>query len=217
MMRRLLIIGIFLLLGAVVNVAVAWGCALWSEYRIAPDRCLSHLDSPRWIASVCEGPGVTRVSGVPDNGEWGPEEMYRDDVLPSWSRTTDRPPRDEFNDPSLPWTIELAYGWPARSGVGIIRKHVRGAAVWAVTSGIRTADDGSGEPVSYRVLPVRPIWSGFAINTLFYAAILWLLIPGPVVLRRFLRLRWGLCPNCAYPMGESSVCTECGRALPSST
>ena len=31
MKRRLLIIGIFLLLGAVVNVAVAWGCARWSN------------------------------------------------------------------------------------------------------------------------------------------------------------------------------------------
>ncbi len=66
-------------------------------------------------------------------------------------------------------------------------------------------------------LLMRPIWPGFAINTLLYAALLWLLIPGPFVLRRFLRLRRGLCPKCAYPIGESSVCTECGKPLPSST
>ena len=59
----------------------------------------------------------------------------------------------------------------------------------------------------------EPLWPGFAVNTLFYAAILWLLIPGPFALRRFVRLRRGLCPKCAYPMGESSVCTECGIAL----
>ncbi len=29
MKRRLLILAVFLLLGAVVNVAVAWGCAVW--------------------------------------------------------------------------------------------------------------------------------------------------------------------------------------------
>ncbi len=63
------------------------------------------------------------------------------------------------------------------------------------------------------VIPLRPIWPGFAVNTLFYATILWLLIPGPFVLRRFLRLRRGLCSQCAYPMGESAVCTECGGAL----
>ncbi len=59
-------------------------------------------------------------------------------------------------------------------------------------------------------LPWRPLWPGFAINTIFYATLLWLLIPGLFALRRFLRVRRGLCPNCAYPTGESSVCTECG-------
>ena len=67
--------------------------------------------------------------------------------------------------------------------------------------------------VSNFALPYTPIWPGFAINTFFYTALLWLLIPGPFVLRRFLRVRRGLCPKCAYPMGESAVCTECGGAL----
>ncbi len=62
--------------------------------------------------------------------------------------------------------------------------------------------------------PAHPIWPAFIANTLFYAAILWLLIYGLSVLRRLLRLRRGLCPKCAYPMGESSVCTECGVTLP---
>jgi hypothetical protein len=66
-----------------------------------------------------------------------------------------------------------------------------------------------------RALPLRPIWLGFAVNTIFYAAILWLLIPGPFALRRLIRRRRGLCPKCAYPMGDSEVCTECGRELPS--
>ncbi len=68
-------------------------------------------------------------------------------------------------------------------------------------------------PQSLLLAPLAPLWPGFAINTLFYAAILWLLIPGPFALRRFLRVRRGLCPKCAYPMGESAVCTECGGAL----
>ncbi len=65
-----------------------------------------------------------------------------------------------------------------------------------------------------RVLPLIPIWPDFAINTFFYAAILWRLLPGPFVLRRFVRVRRGLCPKCAYPMGDSAVCTECGEDLP---
>ncbi len=44
-------------------------------------------------------------------------------------------------------------------------------------------------------MPLGPIPLGFAVNTLFYAALLWLLIPGPFALRRFLRVRRGLCPR----------------------
>ncbi len=69
-------------------------------------------------------------------------------------------------------------------------------------------------PRRWRALPLRPIWRGFAINTIFYAALLWLLIPGPFVLRRHIRIRRGLCPACAYPMGESAVCSECGSEIP---
>jgi hypothetical protein len=65
-----------------------------------------------------------------------------------------------------------------------------------------------------RVLPLHPIWPGLFVNTLFYAAILWSLIPGSFALRRLIRRRRGLCPACAYPMGEVAVCSECGEPLP---
>jgi hypothetical protein len=59
-------------------------------------------------------------------------------------------------------------------------------------------------------IAVTPMWSGFAINALFYAAIVWLLFAAPFVVRRHLRTMRGLCPACAYPRGASDVCTECG-------
>ena len=65
-----------------------------------------------------------------------------------------------------------------------------------------------------RTLPLLPIWPGLLLNMLFYAAVLWLLICGPFALRRFIRIRRSLCPACAYPTGESVVCSECGNALP---
>ena len=64
-----------------------------------------------------------------------------------------------------------------------------------------------------RMIPLRPIWPGFAINTVFYAAILWLLFAAPFALRRRIRIKRGLCPACAYPVGESELCTECGKPL----
>ena len=71
----------------------------------------------------------------------------------------------------------------------------------------------SAEPLTQRMLPLAILIPGFSFNTLFYAAILWLLICGPFVLRRFIRVKRGLCPACAYPMGDSAVCTECGKAV----
>jgi hypothetical protein len=55
--------------------------------------------------------------------------------------------------------------------------------------------------------------AGFAINTLFYAAILWAIFAVLRAIRRTRRASRGLCPACAYPVGESAVCTECGAAV----
>lgn len=62
-------------------------------------------------------------------------------------------------------------------------------------------------------LPMRPLWPGFVVNSLFYAVILWLLLGGLAAERTRLRCRRGLCAKCAYPIGVSPVCTECGAAV----
>jgi hypothetical protein len=70
----------------------------------------------------------------------------------------------------------------------------------------------SGGRTSVR-LPIRPLWPGFAINTVFYAGLLWLLFAAPFALRRRRRIKRGRCPACAYPVGPSEVCTECGKPV----
>ncbi len=90
-----------------------------------------------------------------------------------------------------------AAGW--RTGIDVTEQF--GATYW-----------GRG-----RRLPLTPLWPGFAINTLLYAPILWLLFLTPGLLRRWRRIRRirrGQCPACAYPIGTSPVCTECGHELP---
>ncbi len=49
----------------------------------------------------------------------------------------------------------------------------------------------SGKWRAPRLIPLRPIWPGFAINTLFYAVVLWLLICGPFALRRLVERNGG--------------------------
>lgn len=64
---------------------------------------------------------------------------------------------------------------------------------------------------------IRPVWPGSAINTVAYAAILWgiwlLVFAAPLALQRRRRIRRGVCPECSYPTGTSSLCTECGRPV----
>jgi hypothetical protein len=59
-------------------------------------------------------------------------------------------------------------------------------------------------------LPLTPLHAGFAINTLFYAAIL--ALPMSVFpVRRRLRARRGRCPTCGYDRaGLKGDCPECG-------
>ena len=66
--------------------------------------------------------------------------------------------------------------------------------------------------MQWRYFPLRPIWPGFAIDTLVYGA-LWLgLLVGFGATKRALRTRRGHCPQCGYDLrGDLDAgCSECG-------
>ena len=95
-------------------------------------------------------------------------------------------------------------------------------------------DRPSGERFIVR-FPLTPIWPGFLYNTLFYAALSWLVARLALAAKRGIvghrRTRRGLCPRCAYPRPEHAPdtnpvpCPECGhtpkpkrpRATPAAT
>ena len=228
MKRRLLIIAIFLLLGAVVNVAVAWGCALWTirvpggagRYGISeiwdmvhPTQADYHwLEESGWKPRPEDDDFVWKAASREISG-FGLERkafFHYPDLKPGRGRS--------FSDATF--VIRDRSGWPLRAlqaekwlseeNVQYTRFESRFAiAIVPVTyswKGRMIKDD--------RLLAYLPVWPNFAINTVFYAIVLWLLIPGPFALRRLIRRRRGLCPKCAYPMGESAVCTECGQTAP---
>ena len=65
-------------------------------------------------------------------------------------------------------------------------------------------------------LPTRPVPTGFALNTLFYALPISLLWLAPGQFRRWHRRRKGLCIHCAYPVADpAKPCPECGKPVSS--
>ncbi len=212
MRRRLLTVAVFLLAGALMNVAVAWGCLNWSATEDGELASATRSDRRWWQRHAptgfegtpfdvnrSEGFGITAITrGAMAGG------------MPAVVRS---------------WVVaqELRGGWPARTITGerwtrsdaMMGRSVREEkTVYRWSRSLGPAVLSSDDVHAWRLMPMRPLLLGLAINTLVYATLLWLLAGGAFVLRRFLRVRRGICPKCAYPMGESSECTECGAELP---
>jgi len=63
-----------------------------------------------------------------------------------------------------------------------------------------------------RYLPLRPIWSGLIINTIIYAAIIWVMMFIASIMQQHRRFKKGHCPKCNYELRSdySAGCPECG-------
>jgi hypothetical protein len=192
--RRATKLILFLLLGAIINVAVAWACAT----MIHPHD--GHADlwtaSPPWVNARCtiRAFGRTRVSQWQEEGRRVAVDYAGIPIL-GLKCENERDPIIIVDD--INWTA-----LPGNPNANI-------------SGGIQLGSFSKiiGMGPTWRALPLIPIWPGFAINTIFYAAILWLLFAAPGLIRRRRRIKRGLCPACAYPVGDSAVCTECGKPV----
>ena len=206
--RRILL---FLLLGAIINVAVAWGCSIWSTLLFEESEPSFGQQSE--FQAYCRRHGLN-LRASPGEWTWKHATMVGVTWYQGWSGA-------QTSDPIFYVQLQRA-GWPRRS------VECTGATNWppARVNGFAILDWNDGLPCPSFLepsptgaddtappLPYRPIWPGFAINTIFYAAALWLPFAAVGRLRRRRRIKRGLCPACAYPVGDSAVCTECGNQL----
>ncbi len=208
-------LALFLVLGAIINVAVAWGCCLYG-YRdtqtSAQHRRDPTPDDLSWWRSVNPPPGVGEPFEVQPMRVLGYWETRYLGHGPVFTPATGQP--YEITS-SANWNEA---GWPVRSLKGVWfgipntsngkwTNETRGAFKFQVDVITNLS------PKRSAYLPWHPRWPGFAINTLFYAFILWLMFAAPFALRRRRRIKRGLCVKCAYPVGTNEVCTECGAAV----
>ena len=211
MKRRLFKLVVFLLLGAIVNVAVAWGCAAWS----APLYSGSLEVTSRKIAdNVFEGVTRLRVFGH-TRVNYG---TFSDLVVGKTAAQMTQIvwlPGDNYS--------ETRAGWPLRTlrcrnlavieMGGMISITINTNTANPIEGGIVLSSFPIGSPAqSWRALPYQPIWTGVVVNTILYAPLVWLLTVGPFTARRMIRRRRGHCIKCCYDLrGDFSVgCPECG-------
>ncbi len=225
MKRRILKLAAFLLLGAIVNVAVAWGCAMILAEQTDNWNMRGSFarleDDYVWLVYRQDRPGYFSIESyvwlivMEEDERW--DELGT--LIENWSRIPDR------NDPSgepRNWE-ESASGWPVASMWSRLTeldplhwvdlpnnprvlprdKLERG---WLV--------DWSFLP-NQIILPIGLIWSGIVINTLFYAVLLWLVTLGQFTLRRYIRREHGRCIKCGYDVRhmDHDACPECGTAV----
>ncbi|MCH8824757.1 MAG: hypothetical protein IH984_14760 [Planctomycetes bacterium] len=238
MKRRLFKLALFLLLGAVVNVAVAWLIAVRvNVVGSGPDLIEITYENSQptgvWLLSRWTQMGVTcytsyheyygyAVAYDPESDSNPIDAIHittpsPSEVTPKWTglRTPVSRGIDEFRE-------VRGWGWPCSSmwSEYFLDFSVPAKSGWNFTSGIDPRGLGLSSTRQYndpfpRILPVRPIWPGFAINTVFYAAILWLLTLAPFTARRMIRRKRGCCLKCGYDLRnvEHEKCSECGKEL----
>lgn len=225
-------------LGALTSVMVAWACAVWidpvSTARPWPPMSgMAHggwtepgANYQHWIVQRHAVTGADRVCSVwldtdISMGLSGVFPSARPELLvPHWAPFLS--PGDEHSLGLRHERIADGRGWPLLAMRSRLHRDSRISqqnGLAEVISGIPldplTINARNPQPTP-RVLPLAPIWLGFVIDSALYWIAWILLIISPrqlLQLRGRRRLRRGLCCRCAYPIGTSDVCTECGRAV----
>lgn len=199
MLRRLAIILVLLLIGAALNLGVAW--ALAAQPYTGRGTGMVAADARARIDAAFPG-APNLLASFTVGSEF--ESPGRRTVL--CLAPQDGTPRTNV------MLQETTAGWPLPAVEG--RLHFDGRRE-TLHHAFRLQTSGGGPE---RLIPLRPQHWGFAVNTIVWGLVAWLaalVVRRGVghLLRRRHRIRRGLCPRCGYPVGRSPVCTECGTGV----
>lgn len=207
LVRRTMVSMVF---GAITTVLVAWafvyGHTPTSQHGSSPSV------QPRWQVARWSGIGSVEYRSV----TWGDTRHdFGEESIPSWCIATGLVPRDHPNLATT-WWSDSAMGWPMlalRSRAELdttLRSTFPSRNLRKVQWGIEAQwIHGRNFPV---FIPLRPIWTGFIIDTIVYAAI-WLgMMAIASLARKQIRRSRQRCVECGYSLRGllSSQCPECG-------
>ena len=222
MKRWVVSIVMCVVLGVVTTVGVAWGLAVGVDAWVIDDHVIliggleqHERDDGEWDWLRLRGlevPGLRVVERT--------HNIYPDrDRLPLRQGES---PSDEFR--RFPDAFHSEYqfasvhivGWPMKSMSYWFGEKTHNRDERIVFNGLEVGFERRPlflPDLTYdRVLPLRPIFPGFIINTLFYAAIWFVLIFGWRAHLRQVRKWQGYCPVCKYDLQNTLTagCPECG-------
>ncbi len=215
LLRRVVV---FIGLGAMINLLIAWGCATWTkpplfdafltaEYRRARWRAEERRprlkDEHLWIRRAYRGSGLHLLIVQQDLRGTQIVHLHRAGwPLPSMEGKEHNP-----LSPNTTRIGESSYS----AGLPLPTKGT--LLTPTITRGATTSP-------YVRVLPLLPVWPGFAINTLVYALAAMIVVGLWWLVRRAIRRMRGRCLSCGYDLRRdlATGCPECGwRRQPRAT
>jgi hypothetical protein len=197
--RRLVVILLLLVVGTIVNGVGGWACIGLNRHWLTDLAMLQANASLQALPQPRSGAGPSASGGA------------------SVAFMSNKPPLAPVDERMRTWCSEIRISGTTQAS----RASVRGG--WPMVSVEAKVFDGPINQLRQQpftgVLDLfrRALWPGFAINAVFYAAILWLLFAASFALRRWRRIKRGLCPKCGYDLrgsaDDSSLCPECGAGV----
>lgn len=230
---------VFLLLGIIINISVAWGLTAWNWTprleQVDFQWNLSGTTRLRmWTILQGEEIGCVRAKATwqekpQTRGTWGGLAQSGNpvSVMAHLSGVLQPAEADRTGTPTSHCRVMDSAGWPmlslwccvkARQArmFGPLRMSPTGCIDRSLAGGVELppgiARGPRDEP--WRALPLYPLWPGFAINSLVFGCALGLVFAFGSALRRKRRRRRGLCEHCGYDLrGRRDAhdrCPECG-------
>lgn len=210
-------LGLLLLAGLLVNLALAWACAAW----VAPVGETSIARLTPVAEGVCEG--ESRLD------RFGRSLIFRARTR-EWKYMPNGVLEYAMWDFDSYVHSEIQAGWPWRAWSCRRPGYME---MWAFTGGPMSVMPGPNPivggielppfttpiaPRAWRALPYQPLWLGAVGNTIFFAGLIWLGVATPRMLRRMHRHRLGRCITCGYDLRgmDHAVCPECGSDVQAS-
>ncbi len=191
---------IFFIVGLLLSVAIAWGCAMWSPNTL-PSQRLTKQDVPPRMLSILEHP--LRYDSI--FAERFSHLGY--DMTFLWTDT-----HQSDNTSSLtPQFALYRAGWPMFCLEGEADPLREPGAVWPKSqAGIPFARS------NVRRLPLRPRWIGLLVNSTLYGFAAFFVWHIAMHAPRWRRWRRGQCTQCGYDVRATiadgrPACPECGH------